>query len=603
LSFLGLGQEENNGQPAASDQSVPPNTKKVLLVILDGWGVAGNEKANGPLAAKTPILDYVYTAYPKTLLMASGIEVGIIPGEPGNSEVGHSNIGSGRIVWENLPKLNQMIESGELENSPVIVDAMRNVARNQSALHLIGLVSDGGVHSHIDHVNKLIEIAGKNKLAKVYVHFIADGRDTPPKKAQDFVGQLAAAFKKFGTGKIATIIGRYFAMDRDKNWDRSQKAVDLFTQNTGDQYPTAADALKANYQKAKTDEFIEPSVIGEGGKIQDKDSIIFFNYRNDRSRQLLAPFDQFQTKIDVKLQNFTRPNNLYVCTLVQYYSDTKIPKVTAPSPAESKNPLSEVVANAGLTQFHTAETEKFAHVTYFFDSGREVAFNGEKYDVAPSKKVKTYDLAPEMSASEVTEKVLAGLGEGHHFIVVNYANGDMVGHTGVWPAVVRACETVDSSLGKVLAAASPAGYQVIVTADHGNCDVMVDEITGEPHKEHTANPVPFVYLDFTKKPYAYKKKSHLKSQRRYLKYAATEPIGVLADIAPSVLALLGLTKPEDMGGMNIIASLSAESDAISSKRIPLRQGYEGREAQMSKLGTGEREDKDSKNPSLVTPHS
>ncbi len=548
LSSLGVNRPQTpNPQP------------KVLLIILDGWGIAASEKGNGPLSAPTPVLDYVYETYSKTLLGASGIEVGIIPGEPGNSEVGHSNIGSGRIVWENLPKLNQMIRDGALEKSRAIVDAIKNVTATRGTLHLIGLVSDGGVHSHIDHLIKLIEIAANNEVANICVHFIADGRDTPPKKAGEFVKQLEAAFKKFGVGKIATMIGRYFAMDRDKNWDRTQKAIDLFTKNLGTHYRSPAEAVRGNYRFQKTDEFLEPSVIGDGGRVQDKDVIIFFNYRNDRARQLLAPFDQYQRKIDVKLQNYTRPRDIYVCTLTQYYSDTNIPVVAVPSPAESKNPLGEVVASAGLPQFHCAETEKFAHVTYFFNSGRDAIFPGEKDEIVPSKKIATYDQAPAMSAQDVTEKVLSAISSQYPFIVVNYANGDMVGHTGVWEAVIKACSTVDECLGRVLPAASSAGYKAILIADHGNCEVMVDEKTGEPHKEHTINPVPFVYFDFIARSYDFKQGNAEATKSRYVEFANRPPIGVLADVAPSVLALLGLKKPEDMGGMDIIKSLDTKS--------------------------------------------
>ena len=556
----------NNNQNSFSTPRPTGAAAKVLLIILDGWGIGASEKGNGPLAAQTPVFDYVYATYPKTLLMASGTEVGILPGEPGNSEVGHSNIGSGRIVWENLPKLNQIIARGQLAASPAIVKAVRHVTEHQSALHLIGLVSDGGVHSHIDHLAKLIEIAGTHKLPRVYIHFIADGRDTPPKKAAAFAKQVETACRKFGAGQIATIIGRYLAMDRDNNWDRTQKAADLFVKNTGTQYRSVEEAIKANYQNGKTDEFIEPSVIGGGGKVGTNDAIVFFNYRSDRARQLLAPFDRFQKKIDVKLQNFARPENLYVCTLTQYYSDTLVPMVAAPAPAESRNPLGEMVARAGLSQFHTAETEKFAHVTYFFNCGVEKPYEGEKDEIEPSKKVETYDLAPTMSALEVTDKVLTALNEQYPLIVVNYANGDMVGHTGAWEAVVKACGVVDGCLGKVLAAASQAGYRVILTADHGNCDVMIDEETGEPHKEHTTNPVHFVYFDFPALPYNFASVDADEAKRKYLEYAAREPIGVLADIAPSVLALLGIPQPEDMGGMNIVKSLEIDLRADKESR-------------------------------------
>ncbi len=516
---------------------------KVLLIILDGWGLSGSELGNSPLLAKTPTLDYVYTNYPKTSLTASGLEVGLSAGEPGNSEVGHMNIGSGRVAWENLPRIDLAIESGEFAENEALKTAIETTKKNNSALHLVGLVSDGGVHSHIRHLYAFLDAVGKAKIDKVYVHFISDGRDTAPQAAKGFVTQLEEAFKKYGCGEIATIVGRYFAMDRDKNWDRQKKAFDLFTKNTGEKYADAAAAIDANYKNGKNDENIEPAVIGEGGMVGANDTVILFNHRSDRSRQLLSLFSGAEgTEV---------PAGLTLLTMTQYQKDQKAAVVFPPENLE--NTLSELIARANLRQFHTAETEKYAHVTYFFKCGIEAALMNEADEVVPSKKSPTYDKIPEMSAPEVTEKLLAAISQDHDFVVVNYANGDMVGHTGVAEAGVKACEAVDNCLAKVLPEASAHGYKTLITADHGNCERMIDEATKQPHKEHTTNPVPLIFLDFSVKPYAFAQTEFPRTE--YAQYAANTPIGVLADIAPSVLANLGIAKSAEMDGMDLTVAM------------------------------------------------
>ena len=520
------------------------SANKVLLIILDGWGLSAEENGNAPLVAKTPILDYIYSAYPKTSLSASGLEVGLGAGEPGNSEVGHLNLGSGRIVWENLPRIDQAISSGEFAANDDLLDAMDHVKENNSALHLVGIVSDGGVHGHINHLLTLIKIAADNNVRNVLVHFIADGRDTDAKQAERFANQVEAALKDYNVGRIATIIGRYYAMDRNKNADRTAKAFDLMTKNVGAKFPSVSLAIKGNYADGKSDEFIEPSVIGEGGVVSENDSIIFFNYRSDRIRQLSDCFYQPEFKDKI-------PQNLKILTMTQYHREQTVPMLF--QPVNMANALAEIMAGKKLAQFHIAETEKFAHVTYFFNAGVEKPYPGEHDVIVPSKNVATYDLAPEMSAKEIGEEVIRGAKSDADFIVVNFANGDMVGHSGVMPATVKACESVDAVLGEVLKNASACGYKVFLTADHGNCETMIDELTKQPNKEHTSNPVPFVFLDFIKRPF--EPSEVVYSKEDYFQYALGTPIGVLADVAPSILANLGIPMTDEMGGMDLSVAM------------------------------------------------
>ncbi len=514
---------------------------KVILTILDGWGLSPNEHGNAPLTAKTPIMDYIYSSYPKTSLMASGLEVGLNAGEPGNSEVGHLNIGSGRVVWENLPRIDQAIENGDFFQNPILKDIVSKTKKEDKALHLIGLVSDGGVHSHIRHLISLLEYAKQNDLSKVFIHAILDGRDTGSNEAMTFLSQLEEATNKY-CGRIVDLVGRYYAMDRDNNWDRQKKAFGLFISGTGDQYGSFKEAIDDNYKKGKSDENFEPSVIDGGAPIQSGDSVIFFNHRSDRARQML---DMFYGKESVGL-----PANLLIITMTEYEKGQKAGIIFPP--VDLKNTLSDIVADAGLRQFHTAETEKYAHVTYFIKAGNEELLKQETDKVVPSKKV-SYDKIPAMSAPEVTEAVRKAISEDHEFIIVNYANGDMVGHTGIMDAAVKACESVDGCLGEIMALASEKGYKAFITADHGNCDVMVDELTKQPNKEHTTNPVPFVFLDFTKNPFTPVDIAY--STDDYIQYAVGTPIGVLADIAPSIIANLDLKQPKEMTGMDLSVAM------------------------------------------------
>lgn len=518
-------------------------SNKALLIILDGWGLSGETTGNAPLLAKTPTLDFVYQNFPKTSLTASGLEVGLSAGEPGNSEVGHMNIGSGRVMWENLPRIDQSIEKGEFFKNEVLLKTFNYVKKNDSTLHLIGLVSDGGVHSHIRHLFALIEAAKNSGVKKVLIHFIADGRDTAPKAAENYIRQIESVIKKFGVGKIATMIGRYYAMDRDKNWDRQKKAFDLLMENAGKNYLDADTAIKANYDNGKSDEDMEPSTIGDGGRISANDGVILYNFRSDRARQLLSLFFGAQ---GVKV-----PANLSIISMTEYEKGQKAEILFAPLSAE--NTLSDLVSKKGLKQFHTAETEKYAHVTYFFKAGKEKLLPGEKDEVVPSKKSPAYDKIPEMSAPEVSEKVKMAIQNEYDFVVVNYANGDMVGHTGVLESAVLACEAVDKCLLDVLKEASFKKYKVIITADHGNCDQMIDDLTKQPNKEHTTNPVPFVFLDFEKKPFDFKETALNKED--YIQYAVGTPIGVLADVAPSVLANMGIPKSKEMTGMDLTVAM------------------------------------------------
>jgi 2,3-bisphosphoglycerate-independent phosphoglycerate mutase len=520
---------------------------KALLIILDGWGLTPAEKGNAPLLAKTPNLDYIYATYPKTSLAASGLEVGLNPGEQGNSEVGHLNLGSGRVVWENLPRIGQSIENGDFFNNPALLQAVDHAKKNNSCLHLWGLISDGGIHSHIKHVIALLDLASRAKLTKVLVHFITDGRDTSPKQAESFVSQLESAINQYRVGSIATMVGRYFAMDRDKNWDRVAKAYGLITQNEGQHFDTALAALSSSYAAGESDEFLEPKVIGNGGTVADNDAIIMFNFRNDRARQML----EVLTNPDAENFPHELPKNLFVATMTQYYKDQLAP--VAFEKINLAQTIGEDIASLGLSQFHVAETEKYAHVTYFFNGGSEKAFQGENRVIVPSKKVATYDLAPEMSAREITAKICESIGRGDDLIVANYANGDMVGHTGNLEAAMKACEVVDQCLGEVLTAASQAGYHAILTADHGNCEVMIDEVTGGPNKEHTTNPVPFVNLKLEQVPFS--PVLTPSDPASYAQYAVGTPVGILADVAPSVLAILGIDQPSQMVGMDLTTAL------------------------------------------------
>jgi len=499
--------------------------QKTLLIILDGFGFRQEAYGNAVAASHMPNFRRVMNTYPNTLLTASGEKVGLPAGQMGNSEVGHLNIGSGRIIYQELTRINKDIKDGEFFNNREIKDVM-NVARD-GVLHLIGLVSDGGVHSHIEHLKALITLARNEGLKRVYLHAITDGRDTQPGTAINFLKDVENHMKQVEIGEIVSVSGRYYAMDRDKRWNRIKKAYDVFTGRDKTNFANYEEGINYLSSKGETDEFFTPFSIGENShdtRIKENDSIIFFNFRADRMRQitraLLDPeFKEFET---VKL-------NLSSLTFTEY--DKEFPLRVAFKNEIPKNVLAEVISNQGLSQLHTAETEKYAHVTFFFNGGREEPFNGEDRILVHSPKVATYDLKPEMSAFELTENLLKSLfDKNYNFTVINFANPDMVGHTGNFEAVKMALNTIDICLGKIFDLFENK-FPILITADHGNCEEMLDKNTGEPMTSHTTNPVPFVIV----------------GNKRALRSG-----GILADIAPTILDLMEIPKPEEMTGKSIL---------------------------------------------------
>ena len=504
--------------------------RPVVLMILDGYGLNDNCEANAVCEGKTPIMDQLMSQCPFVKGQASGLAVGLPDGQMGNSEVGHLNMGAGRIVYQELTRITKSIEDGDFFSNEALMAAVENCKKNDSSLHMFGLVSDGGVHSHITHIYGLLELAKKNGLSKVYVHCFLDGRDTPPTSGREFVEALESKMKELGVGKVAVVSGRYYAMDRDKNWDRVEKAYNALTKGEGNHAEHAAEAIQASYDDGKTDEFMLPTVITENGTpvgtIKTGDSVIFFNFRPDRAREISRAFccDEFN--------GFPREKRLdltYVC-FTEY--DATIPnKLVAFHKVELHNTFGEYLAAHDMTQVRIAETEKYAHVTFFFNGGAEQVFPGEDRCLIPSPKVATYDLQPEMSAPEVTEEAVKRIESGNYdVIILNFANCDMVGHTGVYDAAVKAVETVDSCVGRVVDATLKMGGIAMITADHGNAEQMA-EPDGSPMTAHTTNPVPFILCG-----------------------AGTElrPNGRLADIAPTMLDVMGLACPEDMDGKTLI---------------------------------------------------
>lgn len=507
---------------------------RVLLAVLDGWGVRAERKDNAIALAGTPNLDALRARFPYTELMTSGLSVGLPDGQMGNSEVGHTNIGAGRIVYQDLVRLNRACESPGLHTIPAIRDGMDLAKRTGKPLHLLGLVSDGGVHSSLGHLYALLHAAKLVGLKDVFVHAFLDGRDTPPSSALGFVEQLETQQRSIGVGRIATVGGRYYGMDRDKRWDRVQKAFDAIVRGVGPKAPSAVAAVKASYAEKVTDEFVVPTIIaGENGapvgQVKDGDVCLFFNFRADRARELTQAlaFPSFK-----EFERGPLALGRYVC-MTQYDETFGLPVAFAPEQPTDIFP--ELLAAHGWRQHRTAETEKYAHVTFFFNGGREVQYPGETRALVPSPRdVKTYDLKPEMSARQVTDGLVERIGSGElDFALVNIANGDMVGHTGVMPAALKAVQVVDESIGRLWAACEKAGWALAVTADHGNIELMVDQTTGEPHTAHTLNPVPFHLC-------------HADLQGLKLKP------GVLADIAPTLCQVMGLEKPTSMNRLGLI---------------------------------------------------
>ena len=511
-----------------------PKVRPVVLVIRDGFGERAEKSGNAVAAARTPVHDALFASCPWTLLGAAGMSVGLPEGQMGNSEVGHLNMGAGRIVYQDLTRISKAIADGGFFENEALLGAVRHAKTHNSNLHLMGLVSDGGVHSHNTHIYGLLELARQNGLDRVFVHCLMDGRDTSPKAGAGYVRELEAKAREIGAGRVATVCGRYWAMDRDNRWDRVEKAYHAFTAGEGRAAKGPAAFLEECYKSEETDEFIKPTVVvGEDGKpvglVRAEDALLFFNFRADRAREITRAF----TEKD--FDKFTRPEALfpyYVC-MTEY--DAKFDLPVAFPPQSLKNILGEVMADNGLAQLRIAETEKYAHVTFFFSGGREEPFHGEDRALISSPKVATYDLKPEMSAFEVTGEVEKRLASGKYdLVVLNYANCDMVGHTGIFDAAVKAVETVDTCVGRVVAATKKAGGVAILTADHGNAEQMVDPVTGEAFTAHTTGKVHFILAD---------------GSRRNAKLREG---GILADIAPTILEIMGIPQPAEMTGKSIL---------------------------------------------------
>ncbi|OUN88122.1 2,3-bisphosphoglycerate-independent phosphoglycerate mutase [Gemmiger sp. An50] len=502
--------------------------KPLMLCILDGFGWVPNKtEGNAIVAAKTPNLDKLFATCPYTTIGASGMDVGLPDGQMGNSEVGHTNIGAGRIVYQELTRITKAIQDGSIRSNEAIVNAMKAAIENGKAIHLMGLLSAGGVHGHIQHLFGLLDMAKDMGATEVYVHAIMDGRDVPPDSGKGYIDELQAKLDELGVGKIASISGRYYAMDRDNRWDRVEKAYAAFVYGEGVK-GTPAEVMANSYAEGVTDEFVVPAVTCEGGRIAEGDTVIFYNFRPDRAREITRTF------VDDEFTGFERKNGRfavnYVC-FTQY--DATMPNVeVAFKPQSLTNVMGEYLAKCGKTQLRIAETEKYAHVTFFFNGGVEAPFEGEDRALIASPKVATYDLQPEMSAFEVADECVKRIESGKYdVIILNFANCDMVGHTGIFEAAVKAVEAVDTCAGKVIDAVLAAGGQVLLTADHGNADQM-REPDGAPFTAHTTNPVPFLVAGA----------GDVKLREG----------GVLADIAPTMLKLMGLAQPEEMTGKSII---------------------------------------------------
>ncbi len=508
------------------------NNKLTALIILDGFGINTSSEGNAIQAANKPNLDSFFQKYPNTIIHTSGMDVGLPKGQMGNSEVGHTNIGAGRIVYQELTRITKSIEDGDFFDKKEFLDAIENCKTNQSGLHLFGLLSDGGVHSHNTHLYALIDLAKKKGLKDVFVHCFFDGRDVPPDSGLGFVKELEARLEQTGVGRIASVMGRYYAMDRDNRWERVIQAYEAMVLGKGLSAASGSEAVEKSYAREEYDEFIKPTVIMEGGKpvatIGANDSVIFFNFRPDRAREITRTF------VDPDFNGFERPNGFfplhYVC-MTQY--DKTLPNVSVAFKPESlTNTFGEYISRHGLKQLRIAETEKYAHVTFFFNGGVETMYEGEDRALIPSPKVATYDLKPEMSAYEVTEEVLKRIdSKVYDVIVLNFANCDMVGHTGFFNAAKAAVEAVDDCVGRIVKAVQAQDGVVLITADHGNAEQMIDVETGGPFTAHTTNVVPLIGIGLGD---------------RQLKE------GRLADLAPTMLELLGLEKPSEMTGESLL---------------------------------------------------
>jgi 2,3-bisphosphoglycerate-independent phosphoglycerate mutase len=502
-----------------------------LLVILDGWGYSEVVEHNAIKQANTPIFDNLLHTYPHTLINTSGENVGLVGDQMGNSEVGHLNLGAGRVVRQDLSRIHNEINNGGFFHNPVFKNQLEYAKENDKAVHIMGLLSDGGVHSHIDHIKAMLKMCADLELTKVYLHMFSDGRDCPPKSAQTYVAQLEDTVAQLEVGKIATLIGRYYSLDRDNRWDRVRAAFELIASAKANfDYPDALTAIEQAYKREETDEFIQATTIDGGAKINKGDAVIFMNYRADRARQLTESF----TKKD--FNGFARGTfeSVQFSCLTEYKKEYNLP-VAYPS-MKLNNVFGKYLSNLGKTQLRIAETEKYAHVTFFLNGGVEEPFNGEDRVLIPSPDVATYDLQPEMSAYDLTKELVARITSGKYDVIIcNYANTDMVGHSGKLDAAIQAVEAVDKCIGKVVNAITQIGGEMLITADHGNAEKMFNEITGEPHTAHTSNPVPLIYVG-----------------NKELQFGK-ECSGALADIAPTILKLMELEQPKEMTGNSLLS--------------------------------------------------
>lgn len=511
---------------------MPTRPKPMVLLILDGWGYTEQTEANAIHAAHKPVWDRLWSRYPHTLIRTSGAAVGLPADQMGNSEVGHLNLGAGRVVYQEFTRVSRSIRTGSFFSNAVLTDAVDQAVANDRAVHIIGLLSPGGVHSHECHIHAMAKLALDRGAKKLYLHAFLDGRDTPPMSAEASLKLMNEKFAEYGGGRIASVIGRFYAMDRDHRWPRIQAAYDLITQGKAAfTAPDALAALRQAYERGETDEFVQATAIVAPGeqpvRFEDGDSLVMMNYRSDRARQITRPF------IEADFDGFERavvPTPGKVVSLTEYKKEFNLP--AAFPPERMRNVLGEYLANLGLHQLRIAETEKYAHVTFFFNGGEEQPFADEERILVPSPQVATYDLKPEMSAPEVTEKLVAAIqGGGYDVIICNYANPDMVGHTGNFEAAVAAIEALDVCLGRVYEAVKAVGGEMLITADHGNAEMMVGEDTGQAHTAHTTNLVPLVYVG---------------------RQAQLQENGCLADVAPSMLSLMGLEIPAEMSGHSLV---------------------------------------------------
>ena len=506
--------------------------KPVVLMILDGFGYSESPDSNAIMAARTPVWDKLWASAPHTLVSGSGMDVGLPDGQMGNSEVGHMNLGAGRVVYQDFTRVTKSIQDGDFFENPVICGAVDKAVAAGRAVHVMGLLSPGGVHSHEEQLAAMVELAARRGAEHIYLHAFLDGRDTPPKSAEPSLQMMEDTYARLGKGRTVSLIGRYYAMDRDNRWERVEAAYNLITEGRGEfGAQTAADGLAAAYERGESDEFVKSTTIGAPVRVEDGDAVIFMNFRADRARELSRAF------VEPGFSGFARQRELKLAgyvMLTQYAAD--IPAPCAYPPATLENVLGEYLAKQGKTQLRIAETEKYAHVTFFFSGGREEPFEGEERILIPSPQVATYDLQPQMSAPEVTDRIVEAIEQQRYdVIIVNYANGDMVGHTGVFDAAVAAVECLDSCIDRISTALAKVGGEALITADHGNVEQMSDEHTGQAHTAHTCEPVPFVYVG--------------------PRQVELRDGGILSDVAPTLLTLLGLPQPAEMTGRSIITSV------------------------------------------------